>query len=53
MVGIPALDLWDLVIEVFRSSPNPTKKTKDERESRENLSAKTTKTAETDSYHAH
>ena len=29
MDGIPALDLWDLVIDVFHSSPNQTKKTKD------------------------
>ena len=28
MDGIPALDLWDLVIEVFHSSPNQSKKTK-------------------------
>ena len=26
MDGIPALDLWDLVIEVFHSSPNQTNK---------------------------
>ena len=39
MDGIPALDLWDLVIEVFHSSPNQTNKTKDVRESRRNLSA--------------
>ena len=39
MDGIPALDLWDLVIEVFHSSPNQTNKTKDVRESRGNLSA--------------
>ena len=26
MDGIPALDLWDLVIEVCRSSPNQTNK---------------------------
>ena len=37
--GIPALDLWDLVIEVFHSSPNQTNKTKDVREPRRNLSA--------------
>ena len=36
---IPALDLWDLVIEVFHSSPNQTNKTKDVREPRRNLSA--------------
>ena len=30
MDGIPALDLWDLVIEVFHSSPNQSKKTKDQ-----------------------
>ena len=28
MDGIPALDLWDLVIEVFHSSPNQLKKSK-------------------------
>ena len=32
MDGIPALDLWDLVIEVFHSLPNQTNKTKDVRE---------------------
>ena len=37
--GIPALDLWDLVIEVLHSSPNQTNKTKDVREQRRNLSA--------------
>ena len=41
MDGIPALDLWDFVIEVFRSSPNQTNITKDVRESRGNLSANT------------
>ena len=41
MDGIPAFDLWDLVIEVFHSSPNQTNKTKDVREPRENLSART------------
>ena len=52
MDGIPAFDLWDLVIEVFHSSPNQTNKTKDDREPRRNLSAKnTTKHAETDSNH--
>ena len=30
MDGIPALDLWDLVIEVFHSSPTQSKKTKDQ-----------------------
>ena len=39
MDGIPALDLLDLVIEVFHSSPNQTNKTKDVREPRRNLSA--------------
>ena len=39
--GIPALDLWDSVIEVFQSSPNQTNKTKDVRESQGNLSANT------------
>ena len=37
--GIPVLDLWDLVIEVFHSSPNQTNRTKDVREPRRNLSA--------------
>ena len=36
---IPALDLWDLVIEVFHSSPNQSNKTKEVRESLGNLSA--------------
>ena len=30
MDGISALDLWDLVVEVFHSSPNQSKKSKDE-----------------------
>ena len=30
MDGMPALDLWDLVIEVFHSSPTQSKKTKDQ-----------------------
>ena len=30
MDGTPALDLWDLVIEVFHSSPTRSKKTKDQ-----------------------
>ena len=38
MDGIPALTLWDLVIEVFHSSPNQTHKTKDVREPQGNLS---------------
>ena len=29
MDGIPALDLWEFVIEVFHSSPNQVKKSKD------------------------
>ena len=41
MDGIPALDLWDLVIEVFHSSANQTNKTKDVREPRGKLSANT------------
>ena len=41
MGGVPALDLWHLVIEVFHSSPNQTNKTKDAREPRGHLSAKT------------
>ena len=39
MNGIPALDLWDLVIEVFHSSPNQTNQTKDVRVPQGNLSA--------------
>ena len=39
MDGIPALDLWGLVIEVFHSVPNQTNITKDVREPRGNLSA--------------
>ena len=39
MDGIPALDLWDSVIEIFHSSPHKTNKTKDVREPRGNLSA--------------
>ena len=34
--AVPALDLWDLVIEVFHSSPNQTNKTKDVREPQRN-----------------
>ena len=34
MGGIPALDLWDSVIDVFHSSPNQTNKTKYVREPR-------------------
>ena len=30
MDGIPALDLWDLVIEEFHSSPTQSKKTEDQ-----------------------
>ena len=41
MDGIPGLTLWDLVIEVFRSSTNQTDKTKDVREPRGNLSTNT------------
>ena len=41
MDGIPALDLWDSVIELFHSSPKQTNKTKDVREPRRNLSAHT------------
>ena len=34
MDGIPALDLWDLVIEVFISSPNQINKSKDQESQR-------------------
>ena len=30
MDGIPALDLWDLIIEFFHSSPDQSEKTKDQ-----------------------
>ena len=39
MDGIPAVDLLELVIEVFHTAPNQTNKTKDVREPRGNLSA--------------
>ena len=39
MDGIPALNLWDLVIQVFHSSPIKTNKTKDVKEPRGNPSA--------------
>ena len=39
MDGIPALDLWDSVIEVFHSSPNQTNKAEHVREPRRNFSA--------------
>ena len=39
MDEIPTLDLWDLVIEVFHSSPNRTDKIKGVREPWRNLSA--------------
>ena len=41
MDGILALDLRDLVIEPFHSSPNQINKTKDVREPRRNLTANT------------
>ena len=41
MARIPALDLWDLVIEVFHSSPNQNNKSKDQG-SQGNLSRNTT-----------
>ena len=54
MDGIPALDLWDLVIEVFHSSPNQTKKATDVRAPLVKLVGKHwTKHAETNSNHAH
>ena len=34
MDGIPALDHWDLVIEIFHSPPSQTNETKDVREPR-------------------
>ena len=40
MDGIPALNLWDFVIEVFHSSPNQINKTEDQT-SQGNLSQNT------------
>ena len=42
MDGIPALDLWNLAIEVFHSSPNKTNKARDLAELQENLLQSTT-----------
>ena len=51
---IAALDLWDLVFEVFHSSPNQTNKTKDVREPWGNLLANTQPNMrKTNSNHAH
>ena len=41
MDGIPALDLWDLVIEMFHSAPNQTNKARDLGELQGNLLQKT------------
>ena len=41
MDGIAALGFWDVVVDVFHSSTNQTKPTKDVREQRGNLSANT------------
>ena len=41
MDGIPTLDFWDLVIDVFHSSANQTNKTRDDRGSLGNLWVKT------------
>ena len=49
MDGIPALDLWDLVIEVFHSSPNQLNNTKDDRESQGTRRQKYNQRAEKDS----
>ena len=54
MAGIPALDLWDSVIEVFHSSPNKTNKSpRCERATRNPAGNLTAKHATTDSKHAH
>ena len=53
MDGIPALDLWELVIKVFHSAPHQTNKTKDDGGSQGNLSKKKNKHAETESNLAH
>ena len=42
MDGIPALDLWDFVIEVFHSSPNQANKARDLEELQGNLLQSTT-----------
>ena len=54
MDGIPALDLWDSVIEVFHSSPNKTNKSQRcERDTRKLAGNSTAKHATTDSNYAH
>ena len=54
MDGIPALDLRDLVIEVFHSSPNQTNKIKDVREPRRKpVGNFSIKHAKTNSNHEH
>ena len=52
MDGIRALDLWDLVLEVFLSTPNHTNKTNYAREPRRNLSVNTQPNVQNNN-HAH
>ena len=53
MDGIPALDLWDSVVEVFHSSPNQTNKTKDVREPRRTCRQLLNQKCATDSNYEH
>ena len=54
MDGIPALDLWDLVIEVFHSSPNETNKNQRCKRATEKLVGNSSvKHAKTDANHEH
>ena len=51
---IPALDLWDLAIEVFHSSPNQNQQNqRRQRVTGNPVGKNTTKHAGTDSNHAH
>ena len=52
--GIPALDLWDLVIEVFHSTPNQINKNQRcKRATGKPVGKYSTKHAKTDSNHEH
>ena len=54
MDGIPALDLWDLVIDVFHSSPNPSQQNRRcKRATVKPVGKHSTKHAKTHSGHAH
>ena len=53
MDGFPALDLYDLVIEVFHCSPNQTNKTKDARVTLKLVGKNKLKHANTNISHEH